>query len=873
MEGDMTTPRRKRPMALLVAALTACAVLTALPAIAGTSSGNLPGGTPIEVSIDNPVTSTDFLVPPGQATIDVFVEGHASIGEGTPVKTTGLVYVIDGSGSTTLHGGPNCGEQQTTDPSSVANQVIDCEILAVKNLNAAAVAQGSIGEVGMVGFGAGAESADLSPGGGDTPIIDPAIDSQPNGIPDVDEVAQSIWASPPGKFDVFTDKSWGTYNTNFEAAAAEACNLAAAMTMDNQIVIFLSDGMAGSGNVSNVIPCGDVVFHTIAVGSGASCGSGSSGSPGTLQYIADHTGGTCTEVADPNTLPDLLPGFVQSELLGLHYHIDGPPTSQLPNSNIDPDLPVIGPANVDYWFVAAGLGVGDHEICVTAEGLDNGGSDVVTRCETIHLLQPTLEPPFESNELGEDNTHTVTATVLGDPSQVAGYLFDFTIDGQNAGTTGVCDPADCRTDANGEVTFTYEVPVEPDSLGLDTITAAVDIGTSGFESGDLSGWYTQIPIGGSASATTSHSTYEPKGGDYFALLKTDGPGLFTSIAQPVYAAAGDTISGWAFFDTGDYLPYNDQAEVRIWSGNTLLDTVFYADTAMVGDYGQTPWTRWEYVVPSDGHYTVEARITNSLDSIYDSFMGLDAATVLTVEKEWIDTTPPECETELVPIQVTETQGEFFVSYECTDDVWPEVMIEADINGVPVFDGQSVDLIIYYDGQVVQEMLGGWIIWALDFLLTVRGEDGSGNVGWAYAEPVFENTYPSIGPPNADVMPPNLPPPGAPPVTEWPPPPQPVTLTPLLAAPEDCTVELTKLYGYWNQGTFRIDASCIVDVETMTLDLNGYEVADGDLVELVKTWGSERAYNMFGMWRIEAPEFLLTLTTTGPDGTWTTVPDF
>jgi hypothetical protein len=28
-----------------------------------------------------------------------------------------------------------------------------------------------------------------------------------------------------------------------------------------------------------------------------------------------------------------------------------------------------------------------------------------------------------------------------------------------------------------------------------------------------------------------------------------------------------------------------------------------------------------------------------------------------------------------------------------------------------------------------------------------------------------------------------------------------------------------------------------------------------------------------MWRIEAPEFLLTLATTGPDGEWTTQPDF
>jgi hypothetical protein len=497
----------------------------------------------------------------------------------------------------------------------------------------------------------------------------------------------------------------------------------------------------------------------------------------------------------------------------------------------------------------------------------------------ISVLVPVLQPPFESNELGVDNSHTVTATLLGHAPHVDGWLIDFTVGGQNAGEAGVCSPIDCRTDSNGEVTFTYTVPVEPDSLGLDTISATAHVGgdmmaalVGGFETGDLSNWDTQIPAGAAAYAAMSHGAYGPQDGNYFGLLKTDGAGSETLISQSFYATAGETISGWAFFDTGDYLPFNDYAEVRILSDGALLGTVFYADVAMVGDFGQTPWTYWEYVAPSDGIYTVQAAIANSLDSIYDSYMGLDIAAAAAAEKLWEDTTPPECEAELIPIQVTETQGEFLVSYECTDDVWPEVAIEADINGVPVTDGMFVDLVIYYDGQVVYPFLEGWIIKALNFLLTVRGEDGSGNVGWAYAEPVFENTYPSVGPPNADVMPPNLPPPGEPPNTEWPPPPT-VSLTPFLAAPEDCTVELTKMWGYWNQGTFRVDASCIVEVETMTLDINGHEIENGDMVELVKTWGTERVYNMFGMLRIEAPEFLLTLTTTNPDGTWTAVPDF
>jgi alpha-glucoside transport system substrate-binding protein len=642
---------------------------------------------------------------------------------------------------------------------------------------------------------------------------------------------------------------------------------------------------------------------------------------------------------------------------------------------------------------------------------------------------------------------------------------------------------------------------------------------------------------------------------------------------------------------------------------------------------------------------------DTVDETYPVAFGLTDAygqfdldiTELTV----VDTTPPECWAELIPIQVTTTQGEFFVAFQCTDIADPEVEIVADVNGVPVHDGQNLDLVMYYDGQVVYPFLGGWIIKAPGFVLTVTGTDDSGNQTTMEIEPLFENTYPSIGPPNAEAPPPNQPyemppdpvrilgpfqgfeaeilqmelaatgvdfvyevwegeelldivngpnPPdlimvpeartvlelrdalvdlggffdeaalraaysdylidlvsadGAilagpisaalkslvwykpdtfavngyaipetftelialsdqmvadgqtpwcqymesgfatgwygtdwvedillgtdgpavydqwvahdvlfsdprvedaferylqildtpgytfdrgnvtnvfffanalplgsgdclmhkqgtffrfaieesgfdladfatfhfpavnpayadramgggsfvaaisdrpevvqmltyilspdfgtdtladvgwimphsgfdtghysdPLVQQWgeivqdailagqfrfdasdlmPPDvgsgtfwtgitelvdglktiPQvladidaswPLTLT-LLALPEpvECTVELTKLYGYWNQGTFRVSYSCDGPVETMTADLNGHEVNDGDMVELVKTWGSERAYDMFGMWRIEAPEFLLTLTTTGPDSTWTALPDF
>ena len=68
----------------------------------------------------------------------------------------------------------------------------------------------------------------------------------------------------------------------------------------------------------------------------------------------------------------------------------------------------------------------------------------------------------------------------------------------------------------------------------------------------------------------------PKHGSYFALLKTDGSGSYTTLSQSFYASAGDKICGWAFFKAEDYMPYNDSCAVYIKRGGTLIYTAFSA---------------------------------------------------------------------------------------------------------------------------------------------------------------------------------------------------------------------------------------------------------------------------------------------------------
>jgi len=128
------------------------------PVFAQTNAA-LPGGTSIGVHIETPNAGQMFFVAPG-GTVDVPVEGTADVASGNPVPNTTIIYVIDTSGSTTSpSGSETCGNQNPGDDTpgffdsdgddildtpfpSLANEVIDCEILALKNLNAMAIELG-----------------------------------------------------------------------------------------------------------------------------------------------------------------------------------------------------------------------------------------------------------------------------------------------------------------------------------------------------------------------------------------------------------------------------------------------------------------------------------------------------------------------------------------------------------------------------------------------------------------------------------------------------------------------------------------------------------------------------------------------------------
>ncbi|HVR72280.1 MAG TPA: vWA domain-containing protein [Vicinamibacteria bacterium] len=435
----------------------ALAALVALaPGMAMAADGNLPGGTSITVDIQSPSDGELRVSPPG----DVVVDGSAAVGAGVPIADTLIVYTLDLSGSTIFSGGP-CGNPNLD---SSNDSVLDCEVAAALNLNQQAVASGTVGQVGVAAFGTLGLAGDVSPASGNQLVTGPATDVNGNGQRDVEEVLKS--ARNTNTLNLFGLRSVGP-GTNFAEGIDASLEIAAASSMSTKIVVFMSDGDANVGGTVDSALAGvtGVTFHTFAIGVGNSCTANPSGR-GSLQRIADLTGGTCTAVPDPSLLPDIIPGVIASQLTALSLRVDGGAPVDI-SANASQPLPADGPVSVTYDNVAVnGLAPGIHGLCVTASGSDGGGTGSVEECVNVTVATIDLTPDQATNELVDGATHTVTGAVAaGADGGVAGVSVAFDIvSGPNAGQS-----TSATTDAAGQATFTYAAAQGPAGLGTDAI--------------------------------------------------------------------------------------------------------------------------------------------------------------------------------------------------------------------------------------------------------------------------------------------------------------------------------------------------------------------------------------------------------------------
>ena len=157
--------------------------------------------------------------------------------------------------------------------------------------------------------------------------------------------------------------------------------------------------------------------------------------------------------------------------------------------------------------------------------------------------------------------------------------------------------------------------------------AAETLTNGSFESGNLSGWTPDTPLG-SIIVVGSHSGYEsyaPKHGSQFALLRAPGGSSdFVRLYRTVHLDAGDTLSGWAFFDVGAYINPLSQGVV---AGVSVADPSG-REQAPFGSNESTPWREWKFTASVTGDYTITAYVKNGgTFTTQDDYLGLDGITV------------------------------------------------------------------------------------------------------------------------------------------------------------------------------------------------------------------------------------------------------
>ncbi len=456
-----------------------------LVAVAASATGNLPGGTSIEAAVSSPADHA--LLPDAPFT----AHGTAAVGQGQAVANTTLIYIVDVSGSTSAPtGGTSCPRQNVYDLQ--ANTTLDCELLAVRDLNAAAITTGTVAKIGFIAFAGtnndtptnitSAAALDLDPTTGPaTTLVAPNLS---NFTPSPSQAATALfplgdnlswvtqsayyafspistpagWPNKGGAdgFTLFTADDVGQA-TNYYAALQTLRDLLTKVTTPRTQVVFLSDGLPNETvqgqQLSNILlqlhPANTAVtIDTFAViGSGSTCGSPSPGTFGSLEQIANAFGKHCVGLSNPDSAVTSVPAAIASKLTVATLKVDGTAIPTTVGPTVVPTLPRTGPVNVTLTSSSPlSLAVGDHTICADANGQDGGGPGL-TPVEECHTITIKAKPAVTIT--GDGPGGTVGATYEG-----TAFPLTATVDGATStawtstGGTGSCsfgDPSQAST--------------------------------------------------------------------------------------------------------------------------------------------------------------------------------------------------------------------------------------------------------------------------------------------------------------------------------------------------------------------------------------------------------------------------------------------
>jgi len=153
-----------------------------------------------------------------------------------------------------------------------------------------------------------------------------------------------------------------------------------------------------------------------------------------------------------------------------------------------------------------------------------------------------------------------------------------------------------------------------------TMAQAATLLNAGFETGDLTAWtatdgFVEVVMEADDAIATPPfgQHYLPVEGSYFARLTAGFDlGAYSTLSQAFELTSTARLSGDAAFLAFDYLPYDDDAYVRVRKVGSD-EVVFASSVGAVGDYGHTDWTHFTTGLLGAGSYVLEAGVRDNVD--------------------------------------------------------------------------------------------------------------------------------------------------------------------------------------------------------------------------------------------------------------------
>ena len=149
----------------------------------------------------------------------------------------------------------------------------------------------------------------------------------------------------------------------------------------------------------------------------------------------------------------------------------------------------------------------------------------------------------------------------------------------------------------------------------------LSVANPSFEPANLSGWETVEGSDIMAEVVGQFGGKTAIAGDQFAKISALD---WSALSQTFTAAAGATLSGWAFFHSNNGRFAHDEARIEIRRGDDVVARPYFMNSEMLGRNDSTPWTAWSYTFAEAGTYTIRAIAESGTICPAAVTLGLDA---------------------------------------------------------------------------------------------------------------------------------------------------------------------------------------------------------------------------------------------------------